>query len=130
MSHQIMEDDNDFVNHDKIDLVQQWNCKGKFIWIVLDNGVDPSSCEHDIDNDYLRSMWITLGMSGRFYNEKDVDKKSTSLRWYLEFWDWKANKIRRIYYIDPRGFGTLKCCTSALELQRKIDSLGPDILND
>jgi uracil-DNA glycosylase len=37
--------------------------------------------------------------------------------------------LSRIYYHDPRGFGTLKFCRSRAELLRKLSSLGPDLLD-
>lgn len=118
----------DYTNYDKVDLIQEWNCKGKFIWIVLDDGDGNGDGD---DGDYSRSMWITLGMSGRFYNENEIDKKSKSLRWYLELWDYTSNKIRRIYYVDTRNFGTLKFSLSKSELLHKVHTkLGPDMLND
>ena len=111
--------------NDKTDLIRQWNCKGKFIWIELDDGV-----RDDPADDYLRSVWITLGMTGRFFSEKEVDKSSPSLRWYLELYDYNSQKTRRIYYSDRRNFGTLKFSLSAAELEKKIASLGPDMLHD
>merc|ERR1719296_690675 len=69
-------------------------------------------------------------MTGRFFSEKEVDKSSPSLRWYLELYDYNSQKTRRIYYSDRRNFGTLKFSLSAAELEKKIASLGPDMLHD
>jgi len=127
------------INQTGIDTVTSWNAKGKFIWMTLDNGLDPISNE-----DYLRSIWITLGMSGRFASdafvnaEKDNDDgtKHSSPRWFFEFLDEEkgkdneGKKMKRIYYYDTRNFGTLRFSLSKSELMQKLDSLGPDILND
>jgi uracil-DNA glycosylase len=37
--------------------------------------------------------------------------------------------ITNIYYHDQRNFGTIKFCTSRTELTKKLQSLGPDILD-
>jgi formamidopyrimidine-DNA glycosylase len=42
---------------DNVEIVKEWKCKGKFIYITLDNGTT------ETDNaDFVRSIWITLGM--------------------------------------------------------------------
>jgi len=121
-----------------IDIVTDWNCKGKFIWLSLDKG----SMNHaDVDNsDYHRSIWITLGMSGRFvrdtFNAEVEDDGSTHKqpRWYFEFLDESTTNpdkaTKQIFYYDTRNFGTLRFCLSKKELTDKLKSLGPDILED
>lgn len=72
-----------------VDTIIDWNCKGKFIYILLDDGAttagtgagvnnDDKQDDDDVQdenenekegNDYQRSIWITLGMTGRFVNE-------------------------------------------------------------
>ncbi len=148
-----------------IDTVTSWNAKGKFIWLELDNGLNQTGSNNDnadididtdtdfdFDPDYLRSIWITLGMSGRFvsdaFNRGDDDDGTThkQARWYFEFLDERSNentttststcssnedeerKPRRIYYYDTRNFGTLRFSLSKKELEEKLSSLGPDIL--
>ena len=72
--------------------------------------------------------WITLGMSGKFVNEKVHAQDSTHGRWYLEVMDLDTQKKTKIFYHDMRNFGTLKFCLSKAELNDKLESLGPDIL--
>jgi len=110
---------------EKIDLIQEWGAKGKFIYIILDDGKEKPPEE---DDDFKRSIWITLGMSGRFISESLNDQKSTTPRWSIKFRK-SSKKISQVFYHDPRNFGTLKFCLSAKALQDKIDSLGPDILD-
>eukprot|EP00956_Cyclotella_meneghiniana_P022433 scaffold42464_cov33-Cyclotella_meneghiniana.AAC.1 len=44
--------------------------------------------------------------------------------------DTTTGQTRRIYYRDARNFGTLKFILSAQELEDKLDTLGPDILDE
>ncbi len=133
-----------------IDHVTSWNAKGKFIWLTLDDGIRQPNHDDDIndtnagymeneDDDYLRSIWITLGMSGRFvsnaFHESKSDDDGTThkqARWYFEFLDERLSseeqRPRRIYYYDTRNFGTLRFSLSKKELDEKLGSLGPDIL--
>ena len=172
-----------------IDTIVDWNCKGKFIYIILDNGrrkrrkkqqeqqqqeeqqnkddtndINKNKNNEKNDNDdYQRSIWITLGMTGRFVNEMKHLQDPSYGRWVLEFVD-NENSIddyqnyatdltsmqntnsagdyyvgggtakttkstyHKIYYHDKRNFGTLKFSLSKQELQQKLESLGPDVL--
>jgi formamidopyrimidine-DNA glycosylase len=138
----------------RIDHITSWNAKGKFIWLTLDNGIKDEEVHDDEDddnNDYLRSIWITLGMSGRFvsnaFSQQDNDDGSAhnQPRWYFEFLDSTITStttlleeeqqqpepaLKRIYYYDTRNFGTLRFSLSKKELEDKLKSLGPDILDD
>ena len=122
-------------NTTSIDTILDINCKGKFIYMLLDDGgarVD----------DFQRSIWITLGMTGRFVNEQKHLEDSSYGRWVLELVDGATttndNKqppptspnpvAHKIYYHDKRNFGTVKFCLSKLELDQKLGSLGPDVL--
>ena len=120
-----------------IDIVTDTNCKGKFIWMSLDQGKVTDELDIDKD-DYYRSIWITLGMSGRFVRDTfDVEKEDDGTshkqpRWYFEFVDESPlnpdKKSKKIFYYDTRNFGTLTFSLSKKELQKKLLSLGPDIL--
>jgi uracil-DNA glycosylase len=121
-----------------VDVITKLSCKGKFIYIVLDHEKEKIRQDIDIDNDYQRSIWITLGMTGQFVNEKEVKKpkplasnseKASTLRWYFELMDTSTKVSRKIYYRDARNFGTLRFCVSAAELNEKLASLGPDLLD-
>jgi len=79
-------------------------CKGKFIYFNFDTG---------------GSLWSTLGMSGVWQ-----DKPTRHTRVSIE-----NHRGQTIYYNDVRNFGTLKYTRSAEELNKKLNSLGPDVLN-
>jgi uracil-DNA glycosylase len=141
-------------------IVTEWNCKGKFMYVQLrsDNSPIIKAADHHVDDeDYQLSIWITLGMTGRFLNEAAhqaavtaaaaamtksgpsaaataATTNSNVARWYLEFQDQSSPdgilQTSRIYYHDPRSFGTLKFCTSRMELAAKLAALGPDILSE
>lgn len=86
--------------------VNEINCKGKFIyWRVGEF-----------------EIWNTLGMSGTWRNY--VPKNHAMVA--FEFSDGSC-----WYYRDSRRFGTFRIFrASDGELQRKLDSLGPDMLSD
>lgn len=122
----------------QLDTVKEWKAKGKFIYLILDEGsrVHQKESEVETDEDYLRSIWITLGMSGRFVRDAfdaSLDDGTThkQARWYFEFLeDEETGSTRKIYYYDTRNFGTLRFSLSRGELMDKLDSLGPDILEE
>mmetsp|Transcript_16164 Transcript_16164/g.35089 ORF Transcript_16164/g.35089 Transcript_16164/m.35089 type:complete len:731 (-) Transcript_16164:329-2521(-) len=137
--------DNDNVNS-TIDTILDINCKGKFIYMLLDDGSTRAS--NNDDDDFQRSIWITLGMTGRFVNEQKHLEDSSYGRWVLELVDATSTNTNddnhdeeqqpppssagpiahKIYYHDKRNFGTVKFCLSKLELDQKLASLGPDVL--
>jgi formamidopyrimidine-DNA glycosylase len=47
-----------------VDIIQKWSCKGKFIYMLLDKGAAADGMKSD-DDDFQRSIWITLGMVRR-----------------------------------------------------------------
>lgn len=141
------------------DTIREWNCKGKFMYLLLcDDDDDDDHKDDENDDDYQRSIWITLGLTGRFVSQADhaaqqnSSSSSSSLaRWYMELYRLKEDDnnndnddndnnndsnpttdpmivTKRIYYYDQRNFGTLKFCLSRQELMNKLSSLGPDIL--
>jgi uracil-DNA glycosylase len=148
-----------------VDTIIDWNCKGKFIYILLDDGattagtnsVDNKDIQDDDDddenenesNDYQRSIWITLGMTGRFVNENKHIQDPSYGRWVLELVnnvdaisDYKSyandetssssqyskSSLHKVFYHDKRNFGTVKFCLSKKEFEMKLNSLGPDVL--
>lgn len=129
------DDVDDTVAPAEVDVVTGWNAKGKFIWITLDDHGQPDSSQEEEqdnndkndDDDFTRSIWITLGMSGRFLN--DNHPKIEKARWSLRFQDLASGKLRTIYYHDTRNFGTMRLSLSSAELRAKLKSLGPDILS-
>ena len=78
------------------------NCKGKFIYFKLEDEW---------------TVWSTLGMSGSWTSSM---KKHSRVRLELE--------NSHAFFTDIRNFGTLKFVKGYDKLQRKIESLGPDML--
>jgi formamidopyrimidine-DNA glycosylase len=113
------------LTNEPTDIVQEWNAKGKFIYLILNDGSNPPN------DDFQRSIWITLGMSGRFVAASMNQLQSTEPRWVMQLERpvGDADKTCPIFYHDPRNFGTLKFSLSAAALRDKLKSLGPDILN-
>lgn len=120
-----------------VDIITKLSCKGKFIYMILDQSI--SNNDRKVDNDYQRSVWITLGMTGQFVNEKEIEMQRplaanseverVGPRWYFELLNPQTKESKKIYYRDARNFGTLRFCLSASELDEKLNSLGPDLLD-
>lgn len=91
--------------------------KGKFLYIILDKGY---------------SLGFTIGMTGHFWIPK-VSKEFKTLEGYK--YDNKHNHIEiqtskgSFYFNDPRLFGHFYIFTEN-ELEKKLKTLGPDILKD
>ena len=113
---------------DATDIIKEWKNKGKFMYIILDSGMMSRQQNHDTE-DFQRSIWITLGMTGQFVNEEVHQKDLRFARWFLAIMDHSTLETRKIYYHDQRNFGTLKFCLSKDQLTKKLESLGPDILD-
>jgi formamidopyrimidine-DNA glycosylase len=82
------------------------DCKGKFIYLTL---------EHEKETYYLFS---TLGMTGMWSRNKTKHSR------FCIFFDDEDV----LYYNDIRNFGTLKFVSDKKDLDKKLKSLGPDIL--
>ncbi len=78
--------------------------KGKFIYITLENGL---------------SIWITLGMTGEVLMKEDKYSR-------VEFVN---DKKQSFYLSDMRNFGTVIFSLKAAELDKKLDSLGDDVMH-
>jgi DNA-formamidopyrimidine glycosylase len=81
-------------------------CKGKFIWINFLNNPE-------------YSIWNTLGMTGSW--SREVEEHA---RVKISFTDESS-----IYFTDIRNFGTLHFSFSKDDLDKKLKSLGPDMLS-
>jgi formamidopyrimidine-DNA glycosylase len=106
----------DIVGLDKVFLpakIKEVNCKGKFIYFTLTSKVN-DTCEKYF---YLFS---TLGMTGMWSK-----KETKHSRFSICFDD-----DTKLFYNDIRNFGTLKFVHSKKELDKKLKSLGPDILKE
>ena len=82
--------------------------KGKFIWWEFGDLLP------------ICYMYTTLGMTGNF---KLQPSKHTRIAFYFD--DDSA-----IYYNDQRNFGTIKFVFDDKDHQKKLDSIGPDMLNN
>lgn len=89
-------------------VVEAVDTKGKFMWWTLSSGTAKWY------------MWCTYGMSGQWLLEK---KKHAAFVVELKSKD-------AVYFVDPRRFGTIKFTSSASDHEKKLKSLGPDILDD
>jgi len=78
---------------------------GKFIYLI---------CEKEF------SVWNTLGMSGSWKTEKGKHSR-------VQF---NMSDGSSVYFDDMRNFGTLKMVAGKHQLIEKLQSLGPDMLND
>ena len=79
--------------------------KGKFIWLELMNE---------------EFLWITLGMSGFWSTELQPHS-----HFRIGFSDGGS-----LYFVDQRRFGTLKFVQGRASLDKKLATLGLDMLND
>ena len=84
--------------------VLEVNCKGKFIYWKLENEW---------------SLWNSLAMTGRWGPERE---KHSCLEMIVSG--------TPVYFSDPRHFGSVQFVHSDAQLQKKLDSLGPDMLNN
>jgi len=89
--------------------IKKIDSKGKFIWFSLYNQ----------DNDYY--IMNSLGLTGQWTLTK---KKHSRILFTIK----KNNKTYKLYYTDPRNFGTIKMTTNKKMLDDKLISLGPDFL--
>jgi DNA-formamidopyrimidine glycosylase len=102
----------DFVleTNGKSPTIDSVDVKGKFMWWVVGEW----------------KLFCTYGMSGQ-WTRAAVDKNTAVSIWVD---DSDGSNLFRINFRDPRRFGTLKFVKNDRELQKKLDSLGPDILSD
>ncbi|VVU95015.1 Formamidopyrimidine-DNA glycosylase H2TH domain [seawater metagenome] len=84
--------------------IKEVKCKGKFIYIET--------------QDAEISLWNTFGLSGSW---KKIKTKYCKFKVTLENGD-------ILYYNDKLGYGTLKVCPEHKELEKKLNSLGLDIM--
>lgn len=79
--------------------------RGKFMWFRFNE---------------TTSMWITLGMSGTWSTEPNKHA-------HFEI---KLSNGKSLYFVDPRRFGTIRFSHDLSELDKKLASMGMDLLND
>ena len=86
-------------------IVDEVCCKGKFIYFKFNSGA---------------SLWSTLGMSGMWQRKKSKHTRVTLTN----------HKGQNVYFNDVRNFGTLKYVQTSQELEKKLKTLGPDVLSE
>ena len=94
----------DTINDDTL-VVDEVCCKGKFIYFKFNSGA---------------SLWSTLGMSGMWQRKKSKHTRVTLTN----------HKGQNVYFNDVRNFGTLKYVQTSQELEKKLKTLGPDVLSE
>jgi DNA-formamidopyrimidine glycosylase len=94
--------------------IEEVSCKGKFQYWNLRPGW---------------SMWCTYGMSGQWSTRRDDKHCAVWLSWRGKH---DGSDSGTVYFNDPRRFGTLKFVydPDGAKTQKKLDSLGPDMLSD
>ena len=110
--NQVRDDVQDFMSAvSRNPKIVEVDCKGKFIWMTLQDGSDIYHIHH------------TLGMAGTWRLPGRGDDKHRR-------WVFKTDKSE-ICYVDYRKFGTFKIFkNNPQRLQDKLASLGPDLLNN
>lgn len=91
--------------------IEEVSCKGKFMYWTFRPGW---------------TMWCTYGMSGQWTSE--LDKHAALTLWV----DRPLEDLTGIHFRDPRHFGTLKFIhePDGVQTQKKLDTLGPDMLSE
>lgn len=85
------------------------NSKGKFMWFELSNNTN---------NYYIMN---TFGLSGSWrFSQKDNNNVAFTIK--------KKDKNIFLYFNDPRNFGTIQLTPSIITLNKKLNSLGDDLL--
>jgi len=89
--------------------IKEIKCKGKFIYFVFGNNW---------------FMYNTLGMSGSWTN---TFRKHCHLE--LHYIDGNGD-TKKLWFCDIRRFGTVKFVDNLQDLNNKLNSLGPDLLDE
>lgn len=87
---------------------------GKFMWWELETPQKTKIFFH-----------VTYGMSGQWSRTQ-----SKHASFFVEFEDDSRQKRHRIFFNDQRRFGTLKFVLDEKQHEKKLKSLGPDVLQD
>jgi|UniRef100_A0A6C0IZD0 DNA-formamidopyrimidine glycosylase len=87
--------------------ISEVNCKGKFIYFILDN------------DDKTFYILHSLMMTGRW--QKNYDEHC---KWYVEL-----DNGNTVWFRDTRSFATLKFTSNKDNLDEKLNNLGMDILS-
>ena len=93
-------------------LVTGVGCKGKFIYFLFADG---------------SSLWNTLGMTGYW---SQAERKHSRIRMFIKEDGQEESRGDALFYNDMRNFGTFKYVKTYEELEKKLASIGPDVLSD
>jgi DNA-formamidopyrimidine glycosylase len=93
--------------------VKNVSSKGKFIYFEFDNGW---------------YMYNTLGMSGGWYMKEK--EHATVVLTYSSGSMPLTKSGKKLWFDDQRHFGTVKFVKGSNELENKLKTIGPDLLND
>ena len=95
-------------------LIKDIRVIGKFMWWELETAQKTKAFFH-----------VTYGMSGQWSR---TQTKHASF--FVEFSDPARTEHQRIFFNDQRRFGTLKFVLDEKQHEKKLKSLGPDVLQD
>lgn len=96
--------------------VKAIDVKGKFMWWTL------------IKNDKTWYMWSTYGMSGQW--SRSAGKHVAFIMEFNSSGVLVTRDQQKLFFNDQRRFGTIKFICDQKEHDKKLRSLGPDILED
>lgn len=112
--HGMLDFQRSLVNNCDTGVIRSVNVKGKFMYWAL-------------TGDWY--LWCTYGMSGAWQLERG--KHAAVAVWHRSTRvGVMEDCIPAMYFNDPRHFGTLKFVKGKEALDRKLATLGPDMLND
>jgi len=96
--------------------VESIDTKGKFMWWTLKS------------SEKTWYMWCTYGMSGQWSRSRG--KHPAFIVEYNGSGQLVTRDQQTLFFNDTRRFGTIKFISSSKEMEKKLQTLGPDILED
>lgn len=96
--------------------VESIDVKGKFMWWTL------------VGKDKTWYMWCTYGMSGQW--SRAAGKHAAFIVEYNGSGSLITRDQQKLFFNDQRRFGTIKFVDNPKKHQKKLASLGPDVLAD
>ena len=88
------------------------NVKGKFMWWSM-----------SFPNEKNWWLWTTYGMSGRWTTEP-----AKHIGFEIEYRSPRGSENEKLHFHDARHFGTLKFVSNISEMEKKLKTLGPDMM--
>lgn len=96
--------------------IEDINAKGKFMWWTL------------VGNKKTWYMWCTYGMSGQW--SAQGNNHVSFIVEYNDSGNFVSKNQQKIFFNDQRRFGTIKFISDVDIHNKKLASLGPDVLDD